>query len=1434
MSYSTEYADRLKRLTLLAQLGYSSQALGRPASKTALANLILQKARSDFSVSEPTSAPAPKNKNLLKKGKSVALGVLDILSRPSYAVASAADEAFNDPNAGIGSTLKAAGQGLSGKNDVSFIDVLQHQHINEIKDRPEYKRILENYGQKEADYYAQTEKDLIDKGRVQDIVPGVINDFTFDPLNLVGAGILKKPFDAIRDVSKAASGLSDVEALGEAASLAGRQAASSGLSGASVGAPTENLRAAGEKVFGKTNGEKWFENQGLFKDPNRVFTQEPGPNSGIPEAFVKTPPPPDTLSPGKLADVNFASTMPSNVEMPKANRPPFTLPGRPATQDINGIPVEALKGKKLQDLMSTVNTEPKFATLDHVFNKDITPDAYAGLTKARVVNESAQIVDQAAKGNPNTLDFLAPKKAGSLTPVAQKFVTDTVDHVSNEIKNSIADPVKARAAGKQPRHPVYNAPSQNNLSNKLTTAARQQFEAESFNPKTGNKVAKGASNRFVPAVYERYLTMLRNAEETMVAKGRDLGDDAFYPRGGIKPNTPYLRLSDVLDRLPKEIAQRAILGPRTADKVLPSVLLRAVTGDKKALGTIARDHKELSDAIRQVDWAPMMTKEYALRVIDATNKLQPALDTSANLIHQAKALPNSDAERAAVADAVQKEAKAQFKNEMPSVKGTFSDLLRKMAKPNENVVEQIINARKAKLAAGVTNGVNGQKVAQGPRIAVASAHIEEVIGAPAKAAATNPVLADQAAENGIFSTVLSWIKPDYGYKELRPTVIKNVSVRKSSAAVRASQFTKILDMVPVGEHLTFWKEAQGAIEVIPAHAEAVQQLQRAIGNMFGESGLADKFAGNSSVARAGISIHDLNKHLRIAGVKDFQFTKEAKDPLTGNMVKFDGHTMLQTWKNYVPKGENDLRQFIFGLTQATENVMVEYSAFANMGAIWGSKTARDGFIKVSGMHPAIDGLHFPKDIVDQIGKFSRGIDEFYEPLSNNKLLSLYDKGLRTWKSGVTIYSPSHHIRNMMGDMFLAWLDGVDNPVYYTKAARVLKANHGHYSDIDPSKNSLSKILGEGRETQILGEILGQGNKRIPNGSGVISKVRVGGKRYQLTIDQVYQMGFRHGLFPHSNVIEDMPGSETLMESLAAKFHPGKAGPFQPLGGRGQKMAREVSESREHYARIAHYLYALENTHANSLADLFEKSAQRVRKYHPDGLDLTTTEKRVLRRLFPFYAWTRKAIPLIVEGIATHPAKIMAYPKLMSAAQELNGQDSSVSDPWPEDQLFPDWLAGNPIGPIFDPTSQLSKAIARSDSEVGYTLVNPGNPATDLLQQFGNNPIQGVGNSITPFLKIPAEIGFGQEFMSGAPITDKTTYADKNIPMLAILSRMTNGAVGTGILEGGDLKKNETSPANIAALMNYLTGAGILDTGRYTKGGEFDLRKRIAAQNQKGG
>lgn len=1388
MTYVEDYA---KRLDQIRALGVAGLQVPEPASKSEIANLILQRARSDFSVTAPTAVSEEEK----KPGgiKSFALNLLDKLSRPLYSVAEGADVAFNEEENSVGDVLKGMGRGLTGKNQTTFVDVLQHQYRNDVPNDPEYQRLLRE-NPKEAEWY----KGILEGNADTDlkaIIGGTIADVGLDPLNAVGVGIVAKPLKVIKALNNTNKVIEGVEALEPAA----REAAPGDLSEV----VREGAQVADEAPISAPAG------------------------NGIPQDLI------DALSRNKNA--------PTDVEIPRVTgqfasnrRPPTKSFDATSINSDTGLPqlnnkVGALYGDEAKAFSEGLRQQPRYASLTDVFNKDIRPQDYEQLQKARNITETAQVVDQVAKGHPEALDLITNKNIRPLNPVSRRLVDNSVQSTVKEIAESIADPAKARAAGRQPRHPVLNAPSQSNLSQRLTNAARQAFTAD-----TGQKVTKAAAPKFIPAVYERYLNMLKNAEESLIAKGRDELNDAYYPRGGIKPDSPYLRLSDVLEALPRELSQKLILGPRQEDKVLPSVLLKAITGNKTALGKIA-GNKELLEAIQGIDWTPLMVKEYATRTIDAANAAHKTTKDAAGFINQKLADESSDVSKSAVIDETIKASKKGFQKEMPEARKSVNDMLdglRQMRNPTPSVVDQIIDRGKAKLAANVFDASKASD-AQAPRIETAANTIEDATGLPPKQVGLDPVAASVAGDN-VFGTVLSWIKPNAGYKDLRPLLLKNISVRKSSAATRAHELIKIYNMVPEDQHLDFWNAVRGFIPPVAEHAPAVELMQKMLGNMFGESGLADKFAGNTSLARAGLNVDHLNKHMRIVGIKDFKFSNETPDPLNPKkMIRIPGEEVLNTWKSYTPKNSEDLRIFTHNMTQAVENAMVEYSTWANLGSLYGSPKIFADSIQISGMHPAIDGMFVPRELAPQMGKLARGIDEMFESVSNSSLMRAYDSALRTWKTGVTIYAPSHHIRNMVGDVFMGWMDGLSNPVYYTKAAQLLKANFHRYSDIKPGKNPLSDILGEGQEAKIIGDLIGQKNTRMPKGTRIIARAKIGKKSYPVSIDQAYQMAYRHGIFPHAAQIEDLPGTETLMESLANKFHPGKPGPFQPFKGKVGTAVRQVSETREHYVRAAHWLYAIENTKAGSLEELFQKAADRVRKYHPDGLDMTPTEKKVLRRIIPFYSWTRKAIPLILEGLVMHPGKIMVYPKIMSSIQESQGIESSVSDPWPDDQLFPNWLSSNIIGPTIPWDSDFAKAIARSDDEVGYGLVNPGNPATDILEDYGNNPLKGLANSVTPFLKIPAELATGHQVQSGAPIQDKTEYIDKNVPMLSTISRLTNGAVGSGLVEGGDLKGKETEPQNMVALINFLTAAGILDTGRYKKSAEFDLREELAKEKANG-
>ena len=147
MTYVDDYMARLNQIRQRNDLSALSLSMpmSEPVSKSAFANLILQNARSNFSIQGPPSEK--QDKNFLQKGKSVGLHILDILSRPLYGVAEAVDEIANE-NANnpikaalMGAGIKGGFEGITGKEKTSFIDVIQAADERHIKDDDEYKQL---------------------------------------------------------------------------------------------------------------------------------------------------------------------------------------------------------------------------------------------------------------------------------------------------------------------------------------------------------------------------------------------------------------------------------------------------------------------------------------------------------------------------------------------------------------------------------------------------------------------------------------------------------------------------------------------------------------------------------------------------------------------------------------------------------------------------------------------------------------------------------------------------------------------------------------------------------------------------------------------------------------------------------------------------------------------------------------------------------------------------------------------------------------------------------------------------------------------------------------------------------------------------------------------------------------------------------------------
>jgi hypothetical protein len=209
----------------------------------------------------------------------------------------------------------------------------------------------------------------------------------------------------------------------------------------------------------------------------------------------------------------------------------------------------------------------------------------------------------------------------------------------------------------------------------------------------------------------------------------------------------------------------------------------------------------------------------------------------------------------------------------------------------------------------------------------------------------------------------------------------------------------------------------------------------------------------------------------------------------------------------------------------------------------------------------------------------------------------------------------------------------------------------------------------------------------------------------------------------------------------------------------------------------------------------------------------------MKRVMPFYSWTRKAIPLAIEATIFAGPKVMAYPRLMEALALANGVDPAqgTTDLFPTDQMFPDWVRDRGIGPILGGAGN-------------YTVVNPSTPILDTLTLLGH-PGQSSIDMMNPMMKVPIEVNQGATLGRQVPIGDTNSawmdYAAKQIPIVSQAGR-ASGQFGVS-----ESTRAEGFP-NYTNILNLLTGAKAVNTGKYQKSAQFDLRDYLKQKgNQQG-
>jgi hypothetical protein len=608
-------------------------------------------------------------------------------------------------------------------------------------------------------------------------------------------------------------------------------------------------------------------------------------------------------------------------------------------------------------------------------------------------------------------------------------------------------------------------------------------------------------------------------------------------------------------------------------------------------------------------------------------------------------------------------------------------------------------------------------------------------------------------------------------------------------AEEAKQFTASLSRyeteVGIDQVRTFWNDIrQGILPTGPREAPYAR-MEQMISRVFDD------------MRRSGITPEAFNT---AANRYQLHYTLEGKN--------FD--EAFKSWKQW---DTEDPLNVLSRAHAASRMAMRRKEMFDNISETYGVMNPRKGYVRVFASNGRSKVTHlldtrryYPKDVAENLHALDRTMRELDKPASQNALLKIFDETTHRLKSGLTIYRPGHHVRNALGDAWLNFMAGVDNPLWYKRAAESLATRSDHYSEEALKSINLAEYAPTGRS---------------------VASVTVNGNKVPIDAGMAYILARDSGGLPVYSSLEDLGVASTWGQAEKVE---GKISLGAPTGGRAHKVASNVSEVRDHYFRMAQFIKemngaklkvvrrgneSMEQATQRVLMEHAEKVTANVRKWHPDGTDLQRFERNGLKRGILFYSWIRKMIPLVIESSVMKPGRTLAFPKATYTFAESQGIDlNGFTDPFPADQLFPAWMGGMQ-GPQF------------GNSTYGYIGMRTGNPLLDIMDQYFASPgksFQTIIGATHPLVKMPYELATGTT-TQGVPINDLGKYLVGQVPFGSLANTLADKPVGGISASDEGYDPGGIRDPKAMALFNTLTGLGLIDMSKpsYVKTGEFDLK-----------
>lgn len=454
----------------------------------------------------------------------------------------------------------------------------------------------------------------------------------------------------------------------------------------------------------------------------------------------------------------------------------------------------------------------------------------------------------------------------------------------------------------------------------------------------------------------------------------------------------------------------------------------------------------------------------------------------------------------------------------------------------------------------------------------------------------------------------------------------------------------------------------------------------------------------------------------------------------------------------------------------------------------------------------IDNLRISQDLVERL---TAGVQKSRVPNEAKGLLKGYDKFLQSFKSLALLY-PSRYTRDMYSGSFAAATKGLFNPL---DSYAGIQAGRGNYKPLARRLRQApgyDNLTDEEAVVKFLSESAGQ---RLTDFDVADDLSRSGSN---MTTPDVF------------------PGSAgPYLQGVREKINPRKLDTYNIFAQRRRSgnpnflldAGDRASTASDSWSRIGTYLTAVRQGYtpeaAKSMADL----TQVV--YRPEAF--TSFERDVIKRLVPFYSYTKGIAPLVADNLVNNPAGLMGQ-----SIRTVNraGEPS-------EDRFTPEYLRQSAAIPLDGAVPFLGL----DTPGVTRFLTNIDLPHEGLLNLFtpglGNtltaqaaNSIMRTGQNIlgqtSPALKGPLEYILDRQFFTGRQLSDLYSMLEHDFgpigrPLEQVVSNAPGGSRVLGLIR--QFRDQRISPSERAAKIafNTLTGMKLQDVDQ-------DRTVRLAARS----